>query len=78
MKKKGYNKEKFVIHSNWNKKILVKNPQNGGIPAMENKATSKIFVNVLVEPKSLKECVVFKLIAMIWKIHVKTIRIEIL
>jgi hypothetical protein len=53
------------MQSNWNKKILVKNPQNGGIPAIENKATSKIFVNVLVEPRSLKECVVFKLVAII-------------
>jgi hypothetical protein len=55
VKKKGYKSEKFVIQSNWNKNILVKNPQNGGIPAIENKATSKILVNVLVDPKSLKE-----------------------
>ena len=33
-----------------------KKPQNGGTPAMENKAIIKTLVKKLLDPKSLKEC----------------------
>ena len=36
-------------------KILAKNPQNGGTPAIDKIVINKIFVKIFVDPKSLKE-----------------------
>jgi len=41
-------------------KIFEKKPQNGGTPAIENKVIIRILVKILLVPKSLKECRVFK------------------
>jgi hypothetical protein len=42
-KKKDENKKKLELHNNVNIKIFEKNPQNGGTPAIENKAIIKTF-----------------------------------
>ena len=39
---------------------MEKKPQKGGTPAIENKAIIKTFVKKLFDPKSLKDCNVFK------------------
>ena len=59
-------------------KILEKNPQKGGIPAIEKRAKSKIFVKVLELPKLLNEYKVLKSKLINWKIVVNNIKMEML
>ena len=58
MKKNENKMKKFEVHNKVNIKILEKKPQNGGTPAIENKATMSIFEKKLFEPKSLNDWVV--------------------
>ena len=61
MKKKGKSKEKFVIHSSWNKNIFEKNPEKGGTPAIDKSEIRSSFVITFAAPRSLNEWVVLKL-----------------
>ena len=48
-----------IYISFWKSKIILeKKPQNGGTPAIENKAIMSIFEKKLFEPKSLNDWVV--------------------
>jgi len=60
MKKKVNSRKKLELNNNRKMKILEKNPQKGGIPAIEKRAKSKIFVKVLELPKLLNEYKVLK------------------
>ena len=46
--------KKFEFRSKRKTNTFEKNPQNGGTPAIENKAITSSFVKVPVAPKSLK------------------------
>jgi len=59
-KKKGNRIKKFEVQRRVKMKIFEKKPQNGGTPAIENKVIIRILVKILLVPKSLKECRVFK------------------
>ena len=55
MKKKGNNIKKFELAKRVKIKIFEKNPQKGGTPAIENKATIKTFEKKFNDPRSRKE-----------------------
>ena len=62
MKKNEKKTKKFELKSSKKINTLEKKPQKGGTPAIENKETTRIFVKVFVDPKSLKVYNVFTLL----------------
>jgi hypothetical protein len=66
VKKKKNKIKKYELQSKIKIKILAKKPQKGGTPAIDKIVISKIFVKILVDPKSLKENKVFVLKFVNW------------
>ena len=71
MKKNIKKIKKFEFRSKRKIKTFEKKPQKGGTPAIENNETTSNFVNVPVEPKSLKEYNVLTRLLVNWKRVVK-------
>jgi len=59
-KKNGNRTKKFEVQRRVKINSFEKKPQKGGTPAIEKRAIIRTFVKKLLDPRSLKECSVFK------------------